>query len=57
MGIFVAMETYVTFFGSMQFSANYIGEVQTMCVNFEKNRLKIYDFRLPFFINSTIEHR
>ena len=54
MGIFVAMETYVTFFGSMHFfgKLHRIGP-SNMCVNFGKNRLTIDDFRsrFPFFIN------
>ena len=54
MGIFVAMETYVTFFGSMHFfcKLHRIGP-SNMCFNFGKNRLNIDDFisRFPFFIN------
>ena len=44
MGFFVAMETYVTFFWSMQFLARYIVGPNNMCI-FEKNRLRIDDFR------------
>ena len=56
MGIFVAMETYVKFFGSMQFFGRYIASIASnMCINFEKNRMKIDDVRswFPFFINSS----
>ena len=33
MGIFVAMETYVTFFGSVHFFAHFIGYDQALCVS------------------------
>ena len=52
-GIFVAMETYVTFFRSIHFFGKlYRIGPSNMCVNFEKNRLNIDDFRR--FHKSTI---